>query len=1108
MEQKITIFAAFAAVAGLAVGLPSDPAAEIRSTRSSRVRGVRDNNDADIVLGGLFPIRSVKSGTIQCGEIRAERSVERMEAMLYALDAINNSTELLPGLKVGFDLRDTCSSETVGTEEALDIIMSGDVLKSVSVESDCPSSLITSNSTRNTPPSGVVGAASSGVSRSVASLLRLFSIPQISYSSTSTDLSDAERYDYFHRTISPDNLQTTAMVDFLLRMNWTYVITVHSDNTYGSSGINTFTVSAQKKQICIENSLVFSPTSPNDTYTRIARTLVYNATSNVIVLFTLDFFAQRLIEQVHTVLSRSDVRHKRRLIWIASDAWAESSVIQEKYSSTVAGYIGFLPFTKKDVGFRDYYSTLTPATNVRNRAIFTEYYNSVCSSCNGGPITSLPGYTQGTFIPLVIDAVYAFAYAVQLYLDIHCPSGNYSWDRLEQKCSGSNVSLSTTLLRDLLLHNVSFNSSTGFPVEFDQAGNVEIPCRLINFQARQNSEGGISYNQTNIGVWYPRRSGSSSLQVDFGKIQFGLQPGPDNVPQNEPVKSTCGEQCEEGQIRQYQSDGCCWICTACTGHNYSSSPNASQCSECPEGMWGNSPFEGSSSCAPIPERQLKPSDSIAIVAMVLSGLALIVVGVVVLIFVINYKHTVVKSSGREQVALLLIGITLSFCLSFIIVPPPSIPVCLFQRVLIWTSFSLIYGALLVKIIRVYRIFSHNLTSRPHFTKPYHQILFTLLIVLVQLIITLASLISAPPRRRQMLSKINAASLSTPTLVIACQEVNTVFFVAQLLYDALLILLCTFFGWKTRNFPESFNEAKYILFTSLALILIWLGFIPTYIVSPVEYRYIALNFPIILSSTAVLVIFFIPKIYFIYAKSGASKGTEGENNGSDFLTKHIDLTKFSGARTPEERSISALDSTDYSLSNYGVIQDHSPNNGVIQDHSHNNGVIQDHSHNNGVIQDHSVNNRVSQDHSPNNRVSQDHSPNNGVSQDRSPNNGVSQDQSVNNRVSQDHSPNNRVSQDHSPNNGVSQDRSPNNGVSQDQSVNNILIQDRSVNNGVSQDHSVNNRVSQDHSVNNRVIQDHSPNNTGSGDHSPNISRTAYNSTSTTACGHTCKRAQQN
>ena len=886
--EKVAVFLV-AVVAGLISGLPSDPAEEVKGDNTSlRVRGIRDNKDADMVFGGLFPIRSVMAGTIQCGDIRPERSVERMEAMLYALDSINNSTDLLPGLKIGFDIRDTCSSETVGTEEALDIIISGGVLRNIGIESDCPD-MPSANNTRHTIPTGVVGAASSGVSRSVASLLRLFNMPQISYSSTSTTLSDIERYNYFFRTISADNLQTSAMVEFLLHMNWTFVTTINSEDTYGSTGIDSFLKNAE--QICIEEKFTFPDNAPNEKYTDIAKQLVHNTTSNVVVLFTLNIFAQRLIREVHNILN--DTSFSRRFLWIASDAWARSSDIQNKYAPTVAGYIGFLPYTEVATGFHEYFSKLTAKTNVRNKAIFEEYYDVYCKGqCSNGSVTSHPEYTQGTFIPLVIDAVYAFAHAAQLYLDTHC-SGDTSWDRLEQKCAGSNDSLTPSLVREYLLNNVSFRSSSGFIVEFDDTGSVEIPYRLVNFQARLNRTN-ISYHLENIGVWYPRKQEDDrKLQVNSGSIQFGLEVGADDVPRREPIQSTCSEECSEGQFRLLQSNKCCWKCTGCTGRNYSSSPKNTECSVCPEGQWGNKPHVGSDDCIQIPERSLKPSDPIAIVALVLSGVALIVVALIGGIFIINCKHSVIKSSGREQVTLLLIGITLSFCLSFIIVPPPSIPVCLLQRIFIWTSFALIYGALLVKIIRVYRLFNRAPTaSRPRFTKPHHQILFTLVIVAVQLVITLASLITAHPIREEMIEQENEASLSTPTKVIACKEVSYVFFVAQLIYDAVLILLCTFFGWKTRNFPENFNESKYILFTSLALILIWLGFIPTFIVSPLEYRYIALNFPIILSSAAILVIFFIPKIYFIYAHKGSADIAGGNGN---FLTDHIDLSKYTKTR---------------------------------------------------------------------------------------------------------------------------------------------------------------------------------------------------------------------
>ncbi len=57
------------------------------------------------------------------------------------------------------------------------------------------------------PVTAVVGAAFSGVSIMVANILRLFKIPQISYASTSTELSDKSRFQYFSRVVPPDNFQ-------------------------------------------------------------------------------------------------------------------------------------------------------------------------------------------------------------------------------------------------------------------------------------------------------------------------------------------------------------------------------------------------------------------------------------------------------------------------------------------------------------------------------------------------------------------------------------------------------------------------------------------------------------------------------------------------------------------------------------------------------------------------------------------------------------------------------------------------------------------------------------------------------------------------------------
>lgn len=51
------------------------------------------------------------------------------------------------------------------------------------------------------------GGSDSGVSIQVANLLRLFKIVQISPASTNVDLSDKTRFEFFARTVPPDNFQ-------------------------------------------------------------------------------------------------------------------------------------------------------------------------------------------------------------------------------------------------------------------------------------------------------------------------------------------------------------------------------------------------------------------------------------------------------------------------------------------------------------------------------------------------------------------------------------------------------------------------------------------------------------------------------------------------------------------------------------------------------------------------------------------------------------------------------------------------------------------------------------------------------------------------------------
>ncbi|KAF3706106.1 Metabotropic glutamate receptor 8 [Channa argus] len=129
--------------------------------------------DGDIILGGLFPVHSRGERGIPCGELKKEKGIHRLEAMLFAIDLINKDPELLPNVTLGARILDTCSRDTHALEQSLTFVQA-------LIERD-GSDVRCSN---GEPPIfakpdkvvGVIGASASSVSIMVANILRLFKL--------------------------------------------------------------------------------------------------------------------------------------------------------------------------------------------------------------------------------------------------------------------------------------------------------------------------------------------------------------------------------------------------------------------------------------------------------------------------------------------------------------------------------------------------------------------------------------------------------------------------------------------------------------------------------------------------------------------------------------------------------------------------------------------------------------------------------------------------------------------------------------------------------------------------------------------------------------------
>lgn len=222
------------------------PESILYASNESRVKGMQDLTGKDIVLGGLFTIYYTREGTgdeSDCGNTIDKAGIETLEAMLHAIDSINADSTLLPNLMMGYDIRDTCKRENVALDETISMIFNG--------EEDIDSCRA-DNVTRQCPVSVIIGAYESYISIPLASLLRLFKKPQVTFGASSTALSNCELYSYFYRTFPPDDKQAEAMIDLVIHFGWDHISTINSNNLYGQRGIEEVKKHASANGICID----------------------------------------------------------------------------------------------------------------------------------------------------------------------------------------------------------------------------------------------------------------------------------------------------------------------------------------------------------------------------------------------------------------------------------------------------------------------------------------------------------------------------------------------------------------------------------------------------------------------------------------------------------------------------------------------------------------------------------------------------------------------------------------------------------------------------------------------------------------------------------------
>ena len=840
-----------------------------------RIRGFKSIEQSDFTLGGLFPVHTSKESGGECSSKWMNQGMDFVEAFLYAVDLVNDDPEILPNITLGYDIRDTCISEYIALDEVIDLVLSSNNQQ----PSDCDCQ---NGSTKNDIPV-VVGAYASFVSIPVASFLRSFKIPQISYSSTSVLLSNRDRYRYFFRTVPSDDQQAQVMIDLALYFNWTYVSTIHSNDLYGEPGIDKFRQLAKANGICIDLDEGIDDGFTSSQYETLTNK-IFNSTANVIVLFASLHHVPDLFQHILDIQQTRG--EERRFLWIASDAWAESQVITSKYSDIVAGMWGVLPLTEDKSGFNERFASLLPSTNKRN-PWFNDYYEyyfncTIAVTCTNSSIVDHPQYHPNSFTPLVIDAVYSVSHALNEFFNDNCDFP-IKWDPSSKTCEGQQKKINGSVLRDYL-QNINFTSPTGKQITFNIFGSVGSKHEISNYQTLcQNCSN--EFRNVHVAQWGELDSrGIKNIRFyENVSFQFGIDSSGQPLLTYE---SQC-QQCEIGHVKRNVQSSCCGTCSPCLGRNYTNTTTSSECSTCPDDMWGNKPLVGSDSCQDIEESYLDPSDVWAIFLIVLAFIGIVAVVLVCIAMGVFWNTPIIKSSGREQMLLLLVGIALCFVLTLVFLFKPSAIVCSLQRMGTWFCFSLILSALFVKLVRITRIFLRKQGSRrPRLIKSQYQIIFTLLLVGGQMLLVIVSLLVVYPDVTEEIILNRENTNNFPTLIYKCTSPHIALIIIQMLYYTVLLIASNALAMFTIRFPENFNEVKYVAFSTFSIGLIWLAFIPTYFATEDEFRTAIISFAIQMSALAVLVCMFGSRIFIMIVWPSKNTVKHTVQNGLT-PSKHVD-----------------------------------------------------------------------------------------------------------------------------------------------------------------------------------------------------------------------------